>query len=129
MAILPDIPLVLPPEALAEHANADGDHYAVLIAFYAKIRDAYGFKTTWSIFEVRDFTQTPEEDALRIHYPRENGFGRSASAPLAINNLTWLDLWRAADHCIVRSGDQHHRFIEGLDYKALDRTFLLITGS
>jgi hypothetical protein len=47
-----------------------------------------------------------------------------------IEGKTWLDLWRAAEECIVASEDSHHIFIEAFYPERNDPTTLSLgTGS
>jgi hypothetical protein len=129
MILRPDIPLVLDLSPLNGFDVTDADEFALHRNFFDKIQKAYSFESTWCIYEVTDLTVIPFPDALRVHYQISNYFGRSASRPLAIDGLTWLHLWAAADRCMFNSGDKHHVFLEGLQYKPVERTVYVHTGS
>ncbi len=63
----------------------------------------------WSLWEVRDFTEVPFPYATQVEYSANFGDSVSVNIP---ENATWLDLWKAADECIVKSEDGHHLFVE-----------------
>ena len=63
----------------------------------------------WSMWEVRDFTEVLFPGATFVDYNMNWGEPISVQIP---ENATWLDLWRAADQAIIKSGDDHHIFVE-----------------
>jgi len=81
--------------------------------YYHSFQKDNGLKTIWSIFElpIHGFLadhpfKTAREICYRDHWGEEPIYE-------TIQGATWADLYRAADRCIQRSGDQHHCFIEG----------------
>ena len=80
--------------------------------YYSSFQTDNGLRTIWSIYElpIHGFLNDhPYTDARSICYRDHWG-----DAPVyeTIEGPTWADLYRAADRCIQRSGDQHHIFIE-----------------
>ena len=95
---------------------------------YSAVAEEYGLRSIWSIYEVEDlFQQHAYPGAREICY-RDHWGG----APVyeTIDGNTWVDLFRAADRCIQRSGDGHHVFIEQF-YTVADQPhqLRLTTGS
>jgi hypothetical protein len=93
--------------------------------FYQKLAAKHNFRnSTWSIYEVTDFTLVPFPNATRLVYepygklPVEIKLGRPS---------TWLDLWKAADKAIKECGDSEHTFIEAFEEDG--ETLELVTGS
>jgi hypothetical protein len=81
--------------------------------YYHSFQTENGLKTIWSVYElpIHGFlADHPFENAREICYRDHWG-----EDPIyeTIQGKTWADLYRAADRCIQRSGDQHHIFIEG----------------
>lgn len=100
---------------------------------YFKVKEHWGFKTLWSIYEVEDMeAQHPFAGALQVayvdHWGDEPVFAEIKSE--GAGHGTWIDLWRAADEAIRRSGDQHHIFIEQFRPNPKNpQQLLLTTGS
>jgi len=77
---------------------------------YSDIKQQLGLRSIWSIFEVEDLNQQhPYAAAVEVCY--RDHWGEQPVYEM-IPGPTWLDLYRAADRCIQRSGDAHHIFIE-----------------
>ena len=77
---------------------------------FSRVREQYGLKTTWSIYEVDSMTQLHcYGDAQYVVYDQHWGDGEVVKK---IEGLDWLSLYRAADAAIRASGDGHHSFIE-----------------
>lgn len=96
---------------------------------YSNVREQYGLRTNWSIYEVDDLDlRHPYQDAAYVVYT--DHWGDTGEIIQAINGPTWVDLYRAADAAIRRSGDGHHCFIEDFQPLKDDPTHLrLRTGS
>lgn len=96
-------------------------------------QNLWGFKTVWSIYEVEDLeAQHPFPGALQVayvdHWGEEPVFVEIKTE--GAGHGTWLDLWRAADEAIRKSGDQHHIFIEQFRPNPKNpQQLLLTTGS
>lgn len=71
--------------------------------------------STWSIWEVTDFTAVAFPGKRKMTYAVNWG-NKDIELDLP-ENPTWLDMWKAADRIIKDSGDQHHVFIEGFTEK------------
>ena len=89
--------------------------------------------STWSI-EVTNMSEVPFPGVTELRYDYSTFFsaGERPGVEKTIHveispNSTWLDLWRAADALIKRSGDNHHRFVE--DFKLERNALHLWTGS
>lgn len=95
---------------------------------YEAIRDQLALRSIWSIYEVSDLNQQhPYVNAAEICYGDHWG---DSVVYETIPGPTWADLYRAADRCIQRSGDEHHVFIESFETVAdLPHQLRLTTGS
>jgi len=81
--------------------------------YYHSFQQEHGLKTIWSVYElpIHGFlADHPFKNAREICY--RDHWGEDPVYE-TIQGATWADLYRAADRCIQRSGDQHHCFIEG----------------
>lgn len=81
--------------------------------------------SSWSIYEIEDFNAVPFPMAEVVAY--SNHWGEEPVQMNIPKNSTWLDLWRAADSLIKKSGDEHHIFIE--QFTLRDNVLILSTGS
>lgn len=81
--------------------------------YYSDFQSQNGLRTIWSIYElpVHGFLSDHPYPAAREICYRDH-WGETAVYE-TIEGGTWADLYRAADRCIRRSGDDHHIFIEG----------------
>lgn len=80
--------------------------------YYSDFQTENGLHTIWSIYEldIGGFDQPhPYTGCTEICY--RDHWGKSAVYE-TVQGKTWADLYRAADRCIRRSGDDHHIFIE-----------------
>ena len=94
--------------------------------YFANIRDEHRFLSIWSLYEVQNINdELTFQDCKLVSYT--NHWGKPVEVELPEGNNTWLDLWKAAEQCIVLSKDSHHVFIEG--FKQMDGKLELITGS
>lgn len=94
--------------------------------YFADIRDNYNFTSIWSMYEVHSIEDKVNFDSCEL-VSYTNHWGKPVEVKLPEGELSWLDLWKAADECVVLSGDAHHVFIEG--FKQEDGKLELITGS
>jgi hypothetical protein len=90
----------------------DNDQFESKMDYYAEFKSDNGLETIWSIYElpIHGFlSEHPFKGALQVAYKQYWG-----DQPVfeEIEGGTWADLYRAADRCIRRSGDDHHIFIE-----------------
>ena len=84
------------------------------------------FSSVWSIYEVDNIYAysdiTVGEDAALVYH--------NVSVRLPAGQLTWFELWKAADEVIAMSGDDHHLFIESFTQSSISPTIVLLgTGS
>jgi len=83
------------------------------------------FSSVWSIYEVDNIYGysdiTVGEDAALVYH--------NVSVRLPVGQLTWFELWKAADDAIVMSRDDHI-FIESFTQSSISPTIILLgTGS
>jgi len=95
-------------------------------AHYDAISTEHGFKTIWSVHEVDDLNAPFAGAATHVLYKDHWGPG---DVMVPINGNTWVDLWRAADEAISKSGDTHHVFIEAFIPSNVTGVLVLSTGS
>jgi len=91
----------------------DNDAFDRKHDYYYMFQQDNGLKAIWSIFSLPEhgfLADHPFQDAREICY--RDHWGEDPVYE-TIQGATWADLYRAADRCIQRSGDQHHIFIEG----------------
>lgn len=94
--------------------------------YFANIRDEHRFLSIWSLYDVQNINEDSNfEGCKSVTYI--NHWGKPVEVELPSGEHTWLDLWKAAEQCIVLSEDTHHVFIEGFRQK--DGKLELITGS
>ena len=94
--------------------------------YFANLRDEHKFESILSMYEVENINDQPNFEGCRSML-YTNHWGKPAEVELPSGEHTWLDLWKAAEQCIVLSEDLHHVFIEG--FKQKDGKLELITGS
>jgi hypothetical protein len=84
------------------------------------------FTTIWSIYEVDNiygYSGIVAEEGTSLVYLDVN-------VPLPAGQLTWFELWKAANKAVVVSGDDHHNFIESFTQSSISPTIILLgTGS
>lgn len=99
--------------ALRSAYDQDNSAFDRKYQHYNSVREQLGLKTSWSIYEVDDLGQPhPYVDAQTVHYRDHWG---DQPVTETIQGKTWAALYAAADRCIQRSGDTHHRFIEAFE--------------
>lgn len=83
--------------------------------------------STWSMREVPDL-QAPHnfEGACVVSYREHWG---KVPIRVEITGPLWVDLWRAANEAMKRSGDDHHFFIEAFSETSEPGVIELHTGS
>lgn len=103
-----------------EHRQREDNAQAAKSDMFDKIREANGFRSIWSIYEVDDinavfgYVEGVEYEGCNKHVGKE---------------VTWLELWQIAELLIEESGDSHHIFIENFAKKDNEHLHRLITGS
>lgn len=87
-----------------------------------KLRRKNRFYSVWSIMEADLATKHGFKEQTLI-------YNQNAGKPVTvtIDGDRWMDLWKAADTCIRKSGDKHHVFIE--EFQRSGGKLFLITGS
>jgi hypothetical protein len=96
---------------------------------FKALRDQNGFESWWSMYEIQDMNSVAFPGKYKVAYV--DHWGGSAPDSILVENPTWMDLWKAADTLIKKSGDAHHIFIENFRPEVKDNgNFLfLVTGS
>ena len=112
--------------ALANTYAADEKAAKARDSHYGEIGDKNNFKSIWSVYEVADLNAPFAGAATHVLYKDHWGPG---DVMVPINGNTWVDLWRAADEAISKSGDNHHVFIEAFIPSNVTGVLVLSTGS
>jgi hypothetical protein len=79
--------------------------------YFFEMKQANELDTEWSIYEVDDL-EVPHcfQNASLVQYEDGEAVPICKTGPGLLG--TWLDLWRAANLAITKSGDKHHIFVE-----------------
>ena len=93
---------------------------------FNNIQTTNRFKSIWSVYEVINIFDLSGLSGETLRYGDHWGEG-TVVIPLPGGNLSWWDLWVAAEKAIEQSGDQHHMFIER--FRKKDNDIYLDTGS
>ena len=102
-------------EILQPAYDADGEMFDTLHDHYHGAGEAFGARTTWSMYEVEDLREKHTyEGAKKVVHSSHWGGGTPV---VELDGDTWLHLFMAADKAICQSGDMHHCFIEGFIQK------------
>jgi TPP-dependent pyruvate/acetoin dehydrogenase alpha subunit len=93
---------------LADAYKADNEEFDNKFDLYSAVAEENGFESTWSIYEVEDFSAP-------------HGFPEGVSVVVGktsvkVDGSTLLDLWKATD-IAVQAGDPYHPFIESFKLK------------
>lgn len=75
---------------------------------YSDLKEEYGMKTVWSIFEVDNLESPSGITATELKY---NGWGE-ATIKMAPGNKTYMELWLYAEQVLYEADDMEHPFIE-----------------
>jgi hypothetical protein len=117
--------IALMGKGLASAYEQDDEAYKKTQAHYDEVSDRIGAKTIWAKHEVTDLTAPfTYTGAHRLRYKVGN---QCYSTPIA--GTTWVDLWRAAEDLVARSGDWHHIFVEEFHATEEAGVLSLSTGS
>ena len=93
------------------------------IGYASDIRNKHEFQSIWSGCDIKFNTKHNLPHSTIIY---SKHWGKPVEVEIAGN--TWLDVYKAADECIIKSGDMHHIFIE--DFRPTkDGKMELLTGS
>ena len=104
--------------------DTDLDQMDKLIDYYNGIRREEGFGSVWSMWttdewqDMEDVSGIPEGTVIR--YLSIWG-DRGKESYSTVEGKTWLDVWKACDRAIEKSGDAHHIFIEALSSLTIER--------
>jgi len=108
----------------------DNAQFESKMDYYHQFQLDNKLKTVWSIYElpIHGFLKDHPYAAARSICYRDH-WGEEPVYE-TIEGPTWADLYRAADRCIRRSGDDHHIFIEAFHTVAeMPHQLRLTTGS
>lgn len=104
-----------------EHHKSEQQEEDKIRDILEKISDEHGFKSIWSIYEIKDMT------AIFGYVSSLSYLGEREQVD---KEVTYIELWTIADRLITLSGDEHHVFIENFsNYKSNDNNYELQTGS
>jgi hypothetical protein len=108
---------------IRDQADKEFDDKANL---FDEIKMENKFTTVWSIYEVDNiygYSGIVAEEGTALAY-------LNVSIPLPAGQLTWFELWKAANEAVVMTGDDHHCFIESFTQSSISPTTILLgTGS
>lgn len=113
-------------QGLENAYRLDEEMYEKNSKHYDEVSEQYKFKTEWSVDEVTDL-YSPHNFSGVTKMIYTNHWGATNPVSVSINGTCWVDIWKAADECILKSGDNHHIFIE--HFRQDGDTLILSTGS
>lgn len=115
--------------ALKGAYEQDNDAFDSKFSYFNRFQTENNLRAVWSIYE----TTAPGGFLENHPYPsdvfvvyKDHWGGKTVHC--AVQGSTWADIYRAADHCIRNSGDDHHVFIEHFELKNGNELYLT-TGS
>lgn len=95
------------------------------IKYLSKMRDFLGLTAIFSItgraYNISrgdEFFPTTSRKPLMMRFDYDGGFGNKVVGDVILNP-TWLDVWKAADKAVRESGDLHHIYLEGVEFKRM----------
>ena len=95
-----------------------------------KIAKEFNLTSIWSVEKAHSLADTAPWQAQRVSYTNHWGDKEIIVDIDKTVNITWLDLWIAADKAITLSGDHHHIFVESFTPNSnMPGTLTLSTGS
>lgn len=118
-------------DALAPAYAQDEETFDRQMGYFDSFRQENQLSSIWSIYELSApggfLEKHPYPGATHVLYKDHWGDNEIVQT---IDGDTWADLYRAADQAILRSGDQHHIYVESFR-KADDKPgyLTLSTGS
>ena len=107
----------------------DDSEFDLKFKHFDSIKERNGFKSIWSIYDVTNIFDLSGLKAENLVYKDHWGHERAIKIPLSGGNLSWWDLWSAAEKAIIESEDTHHVFIEDFQMCKDGKTIFLRTGS
>lgn len=84
---------------------------------YSDYQEQYKLRSVWSIYSVENLDAFSGVAANELVYCNHWG-GETVRVPLKAGELTWGELYHAADKAIRDSGDNHHVYIESLQVRS-----------
>ena len=110
--------------------DQDNAQFESKMDYYSDFKSENGLRSIWSVYElpIHGFLKDhPYKGAVQVAYGQHWG---DEIVCEEIQGGTWADLYRAADRCIRRSGDDHHIFIEAFTVNPnTPNQLILHTGS
>jgi hypothetical protein len=106
----PNVERKLVEDYMKKERIEDGDVITSKIEEFADIAELNGFETVFSLYEVKDVN---ELSGITADY-MTNGLD-DIQIQLENKELTWLELWAAADNLYKKIGDREHLFVESFD--------------
>lgn len=80
---------------------------------FSDYQEQYKLRSIWSIYSVENLDAFSGLSGTELIYCNHWG-DETVRIPLKSGDLTWGELYHAADKLIRQSGDEHHVFIESL---------------
>jgi len=106
----PNVERKLVEDYMRDERIEDGDAITSKIEEFADIAELNGFETVFSLYEIKDVN---ELSGITADY-MTNGLDDN-QIQLENKELTWLELWAAADNLYKKIGDIEHLFVESFD--------------
>jgi len=113
-------------KGLKDAYRQDEDHMTNSSDQFDAIKKQFNYKSIWSIYEV---------DLLDRHTFKQDNLTKLKYQDITVDidsnvHRTWCDLYTAAERAIIKSGDEHHIYIEGFAVNPDDSSELILsTGS
>jgi len=106
----PNVERKLVEDYMRDERIEDGDAITSKIEEFADIAELNGFETVFSVYEVEDVNAL---SGITADY-MTNGLD-ATQIQLENKELTWLELWAAADNLYKKIGNTEHLFVESFD--------------
>jgi hypothetical protein len=106
----PNVERKLVEDYMKKERIEDGDVITSKIEEFANIAELNGFETIFSVYEVNNINELSGITADYI----TNGLD-ATQIELENKELTWLELWAAANNLYKKIGDTEHLFVESFD--------------
>ena len=93
--------------------------------YYTAMKDQYGFKSVWSMYEVEDL----DEEAFYLEEGSVLEY-ENYTVDLPAGRVSWFQMWLAAEEAIAAAGDDDHVFVESFTRSSINPKIILLgTGS
>ncbi len=116
-------------EVLKPHYAAENDAWEKEQEKINKIQEENKIRSIWSVSKVKS-------DDMNKKTPEISEIIYESWGPTQVHKfdkpkkITWLDFWKIADELIMKSGDDHHVFVEGISpVKGKPGVYKMYTGS